>query len=402
MNLQDRKNRDVATIASIVRIILVIGVIAALIYGGLKAFFFLLPIVIGLVLATASVTISKWLVRQFQRLPMVQPKPSSIGKNHFQRGLSVFLYILLFIFMGFLLSFVVTFIIRILSTLSREIPAWMGETSIIDHLMREISAISQNLGNIFDSDALQSIRESLQNLQSSIISSLPQVVTRMLSIITGLFSSLPRVILVSVITVLSGFYFIVQTERLYRLALRIVPDRNLVRKVFVLIHSLTLTLFRLMGGYLVLLFITFIEAYIGYLIIGIDSPLTWAIVTGIVDLLPILGISFTMIPMSIVYLVSGDALMGIGILILFIAMTVLRRLIEPAIIGNAMRLHPLMTILSMIIGIAVMGLGGLLVGPLVFFIAKEIYDTFEVEKKLRTAIGDMLAKSGDKDEPNPA
>ena len=87
MTLQDRKNRDVATIASIVRIILVIGVIAALIYGGLKAFFFLLPIVIGLVLATASVTISKWLIRQFQRLPMVQPKPSSIGKNHFQRGL---------------------------------------------------------------------------------------------------------------------------------------------------------------------------------------------------------------------------------------------------------------------------------------------------------------------------
>lgn len=393
MTLRERKERDIATIAAIVRMMLLIAVIAAIIFGGLKVFFFLMPIVVGLVLSTAAVATAKWLIRQLQKLPFIKPKESSLGKNRLQRGLSIFIYILLFILIGLLISFVISFIIRFLSTISREIPAWIGETSLIDHLMSAINSISTSLGGVLNNESLESVRLSLQNIQDNVMQSLPQLLTRLLTIITGLFSSLPRLILVTVIMIMSGYYFIVQTDRLYKLTLRIVPDKKLVRKIFNLIVSLTSTLFRILGGFILLMIITFIETYIGFLIIRMPNALTWAIVTAIVDVLPILGISFTMIPMFIVFLLTGEVFLAIGVLVLFITMTILRRIIEPAIIGNAMHLHPLVTILSMIVGIAVMGLGGILVGPLLFFVAREIFVTFDMEQRLRNTIGEFLSQS---------
>ena len=85
MTLKERKERDVASIAAIVRILLIIGVSVAVVYGGLKVFFFLMPIIIGLVLATAASGSSRWIVKTTQKLPFFKPKPGSLGKNKVQQ-----------------------------------------------------------------------------------------------------------------------------------------------------------------------------------------------------------------------------------------------------------------------------------------------------------------------------
>ena len=47
-----------------------------------------------------------------------------------------------------------------------------------------------------------------------------------------------------------------------------------------------------------------------------------------------------------------------------------RRFFEPLILGGAMRLHPLLTILSMIVGIMLYGLGGILLGPMILVVIR--------------------------------
>ena len=47
-----------------------------------------------------------------------------------------------------------------------------------------------------------------------------------------------------------------------------------------------------------------------------------------------------------------------------VSIIIIRRFIEPTILGNAMELHPIVTLLSMIVGIMIYGLAGLLLGPL--------------------------------------
>lgn len=71
---------------------------------------------------------------------------------------------------------------------------------------------------------------------------------------------------------------------------------------------------------------------------------------------------------------------------------VLRRFIEPSVLGNAMELHPIVTLLSMIIGIMIYGLGGLLLGPLAFVILRELFVAFEMEQKVRKVFAELMAK----------
>ena len=71
-------------------------------------------------------------------------------------------------------------------------------------------------------------------------------------------------------------------------------------------------------------------------------------------------------------------------------MPLVRRVIEPPILGNAMRLHPMATLASMIIGIAVYGVAGILFGPIIMVIGKEVLTLYGIDTKLRAFLGDLL------------
>ncbi|NLC26088.1 MAG: AI-2E family transporter, partial [Fastidiosipila sp.] len=316
--------------------------------------------------------------------------------------LAIFLYFLFFILFGVLIFFLTSFLIGLIAQLTTKIPDLIGTTPIMDTIIARLENITGRLGSLFDKGTVATIEDALKNLQSSAVESLPQLLTKVLNFLTGFFSSLPRIILIFVVTIMSGYYFIIQSDRLYLLLLRLIPDKEFVGKIFTASSNLTSSLLRIGGGYIVLLFLTFAQAYAGMLILSIPNALLWAAVCAVVDILPILGISITLIPMGIVLIVSGDIFAGVGIFILYIIMLVLRRFIEPVLIGNAMRLHPMTMVLAMIAGIAVLGLGGVLVGPFILVVMLEIYNTFGLEEKVRNTIGDLLHRNGSEENVSEA
>jgi len=173
------------------------------------------------------------------------------------------------------------------------------------------------------------------------------------------------------VVIMSGYYFISDSHNLFQILRRNVTSKVFREKSIRLVNTLSSTLFRVIGGYLLLLFITFLEALIGLLILKMPYAVIIALVAAVVDLLPLLGISATLIPVSIYLFVTGNVFGGIGALVLWGIMSLVRRFIEPPILGTAMRLHPMATLAAMIIGIALYGLGGILIGPLILVIAKE-------------------------------
>ena len=58
-----------------------------------------------------------------------------------------------------------------------------------------------------------------------------------------------------------------------------------------------------------------------------------------------------------------------------------------------MKLHPITTIFSMIIGIAIYGLIGVVLGPLILVVLREIFDEFVVDRMIRRMISELLARS---------
>lgn len=55
--------------------------------------------------------------------------------------------------------------------------------------------------------------------------------------------------------------------------------------------------------------------------------------------------------------------MGIGLIILFVVITVIRRIIEPKILGLSLGISALAALISLYLGFQLMGFFGLLLGP---------------------------------------
>lgn len=394
ISVRQRKERDLATIAAIVKYVLIFVVIAALVYGGLRVFFFLMPIFIGLVLARAAMAMADFVLKRKAALPRKEtsekaPATPLIGGKA-RRRLSITFYLLLFLILIFLIYLTISVIVGFITNLATGLPAMLQDTDLVETAMGVIRRMSSSVGGILDQSSLETIETSLENMQTRLMEGLPDFLSGVLAFVAGIFSKLPLTLLVILVTIMSGYYFIKQTDKIYLYFLKLIPDKTFVRKSFEVTSRITTSVFRIGGGYIALMIAEFIQAYIGFLIIGLPNAVTWAVIVAIVDLMPILGSAAVMIPLGAYYLVNGEPLIFTGMMILLVVMNVVRRVIEPPILGTAMQLHPVIMILAMIVGIAVMGVGGLIVAPIVLVILREIYLTFNLESKLRTTIGQMM------------
>ena len=66
-----------------------------------------------------------------------------------------------------------------------------------------------------------------------------------------------------------------------------------------------------------------------------------------------------MIPWAVVSMVLGYTQLGIQLLIIYIIVTVVRNYVEPKIVGTQLGLHPIITLVSMFIGLRLFGFWGL-------------------------------------------
>lgn len=80
-----------------------------------------------------------------------------------------------------------------------------------------------------------------------------------------------------------------------------------------------------------------------------------------------------MIPWAILCAINGDLNLGIAIIILLVIMSVIRQLLEPKLVSKNIGIHPIFTLIAMYTGFKVIGVKGLLIGPIVLIIFKNIF-----------------------------
>lgn len=118
-------------------------------------------------------------------------------------------------------------------------------------------------------------------------------------------------------------------------------------------------------------------AYVSYLIAGIDEPGFWAVFTGFASIIPIVGTGLIWVPMSIFILANDQVWQGIflfawGLIVLSSVDNVVRFVLARKMAD----VHPIVTVLGVIIGIRYFGITGLIFGPLIisyFIILLRIY-----------------------------
>ena len=80
-----------------------------------------------------------------------------------------------------------------------------------------------------------------------------------------------------------------------------------------------------------------------------------------------------MIPWAILCAINGDLNLGIAIIILLVIMSVIRQLLEPKLVSKNIGIHPIFTLIAMYTAFKVLGVMGLLIGPIVLIIFKNIF-----------------------------
>ena len=117
-----------------------------------------------------------------------------------------------------------------------------------------------------------------------------------------------------------------------------------------------------------------------YKVIGMDIkyPLLIALAIGFVDALPILGSGTVMVPWAIISALNGDLKLGISILVLWIIMSLVRQVLEPKIVSGRIGIHPIFTLIAMYTGFKVIGVMGMILGPIALIIIKSILTEYKV------------------------
>ncbi len=260
---------------------------------------------------------------------------------------------------------------------------------LIARLIKESMSITIDLPTIFD--YAKNSYDAIYNKYLKGIDSMPEAVTtkayeigmdllgtlfgyinKFFNGIVNFIMFMPSLLIYIIITLLATLFLVTDRRILSRYIHDILP-KKFVRKISNIFKETIVSLSQYLKAQLILLCITFVELLIAFLILKLDYPFTLAVVIALVDALPILGTGTVLIPWGIYSAVMGDMTLAIGLLTTYVIILIVRQLIEPRIVSSNLGVHPFITLISMYIAFKIFGLVGLIIGPVVMVIFRNVF-----------------------------
>ncbi|SHE75889.1 sporulation integral membrane protein YtvI [Seinonella peptonophila] len=317
------------------------------------------PFVIGLMISMLIEPIIKFLEKK-ARIP---------------RGLSVAIILILLLALIFsLLIFVIAEIVIELTNLAEFLPNAFKNVQnfFIDAFTKDdtqIKRIIDTLQNYLKKNPQhqQKIADSLSENIGVIANKGTQLITDFLAWLGNLLSDLPFFLTVLVFIVLATLFISLDFPQLKRGLISLIPKRVHTTGGIVL-TDIKKALVGFIRAQMILITITALIVLIGLLVMKVPYALTIALLIGLVDLLPYLGVGAVLIPWLIYSFITGDIHLGIGLSIIYGITLVVRQVLEPRLLASTVGLNPLLTLIAIFIGLQLIGFLGIIVGPIVVVI----------------------------------
>ena len=237
----------------------------------------------------------------------------------------------------------------------------------------------QHLASVFGPGVAKTISAqfSAEDIGKSVGNYLTGYIGPTINNILGFVKSLPRMVIFTVVLILGTYFISSDSEKVREFLKKLVP-----RSVKPYFRQVKNDMWGALLGYiraqLILMAITFCECTVGFILIGGDIAgyaLLLGIAIAIIDALPILGTGTVLIPWGIGAMVTGDVKLGLYLLALYGICLLVRQLLEPKILSGQIGLHPLATLISMYVGLRTIGFLGLILGPILVLILKNLADS---------------------------
>ena len=175
--------------------------------------------------------------------------------------------------------------------------------------------------------------------------------------------SIPGALIQLIIIVVSSFYMAADYQTVIDFLKGLIPSSQRDDMVKVVSYARTAVV-AYIKSYSIMFCITFLELWIGLSLLKIPYELGLAFGIAVFDLMPILGVGGILLPWGGIALILGNLKMGIGIIALYLVIAAVRNTVEPRIVGKEIGLHPLATLVAMVVGLRLIGLVGMLMLPI--------------------------------------
>ncbi|MBS1645179.1 MAG: AI-2E family transporter [Bacteroidetes bacterium] len=123
-----------------------------------------------------------------------------------------------------------------------------------------------------------------------------------------------------------------------------------------------------------------ISAILGYLIFGVEGAVVWGVLTGLFSMVPIVGTAVVWVPLVAYQFATGATGTAIGVLLFSVIVTVnIDNVLRFTLLRKLGDVHPVVTVLGIIIGIPLFGFMGLIFGPLLLSYFLLLIKVYQVE-----------------------
>lgn len=333
----------------------ILAFILLCLFGLYKLALFYMPFVIALIVASIAEPLIKFFMKKFKM----------------KRKIASILSLLIII------SIIVVIISILISNIITE------STKLVENL-NMYATDAYNIGMKFLDDVQEGrveipnkIIEMAEKSYGGFLDSAKTVIGNFFTGLLNALGTIPSAVTFTIITFLATIFICFDREYIIETCKKHIPSKWLEK-----IKRFAKETFSVSGNYIKaeakLSSMCFILMFVGLLIMqfagfGVEFPILIAILIGFVDIIPIFGTGIVMVPWTLYLLISRNFPLAIGVFILWAIWTITKNLLEPKMISKEMGLHPIFTLLAMYTGLQIFGVLGLMLGPIMLLVFKNIF-----------------------------
>ncbi|MEK4515000.1 AI-2E family transporter [Paenibacillus sp. FSL H8-0122] len=325
-----------------------------ILYLGSKVIFLFTPLVSIIQLLLVPMMLSGFMYY------LLRPIVNYLGTKNVNRGLSVLLIYLVFA------GLFVLFWVLVWPTLREQIQNFIDNTPyLVEGIQNQFNKLQNDpsLSRFFkgDTDVTTRLTEYLNSAINWVTNSMSNLITVISSIVV-VIATLPIIL----------YYMLKDGHKLSPILQGLIPKkyRKEGQEMFKDIDSA-------LSGFIVtrvlLNVVLGILLYIGFLLIGLPYSLLLAVISIPLNFIPYVGSLLAAVPVVIVGFIESPSLAIWSAVVILIAQQIQDNVLSPVIYGKSLDVHPLTTVLLVLVGGDFYGLIGVLIALPVYMIIKIIF-----------------------------
>ena len=245
---------------------------------------------------------------------------------------------------------------------------WQDIFDTVQSTLNDLNTHSARLVTLLPPAVQDALARSGDSLLDWLQNTLPTLVSGAAGWATGLAMGLPSFAIATVAFLIGTYFITADYPHIRYLATRHMSPE--LRRFLRHVRSAAVEAF---GGYvkaqLILSIGVFFILLVGFTLIGQPYVLLLAFVLAVLDFIPIVGAGTVMVPWAVVDLFLGSYRHAIELMVIWGVIALFRQVGEPKAVGHQTGLPPILSLISIYVGMRLAGVVGMILGPVVTLVA---------------------------------